>query len=275
MRQMAKRAANSLVFAACVVVLLAPIRFRSSGIAAEDAVAYAAVPPAKESGAFLSPELLARAKANIAKYPWAAEVRKQIVQAAQPWMKLTDDELWAMMYGPTISRSWFVWSNGYCPVCHKPVPTYSWVVDAFTHPWKVQCPHCKEFFPKNDFARFYHSGLDERGLFDPRRADRSLLFNTEHPDANDPLHNFCVDDGEGYVADGHRWRFIGDYLVWGQWKQLILAGITRLSAAYAVTDELVYAHKAGVLLDRVADLFPSFDFGQQGVMYEGKGEAGY
>ena len=33
---------------------------------------------------------------------------------------------------------------------------------------------------------------------DPELADRSLLFNAEHPDPNDPLHTFAVDDGFGY-----------------------------------------------------------------------------
>ena len=61
----------------------------------------------------------------------------------------------------------------------------------------VQCPHCHELFPKNDFEKFYRSGLDAHGVFDTTRADRSLLYNTEHPDPKDPLHAFGVDDGEG------------------------------------------------------------------------------
>ena len=112
-------------------------------------------------------------------------------------------------------------------------------------------------------------------MFEPARADRSLLFNTEHPDPADPLHRFGVDDGEGYVDGQKRWRFIGAYLIYGQWKQAIVGGIRNLAAAYLVTGEPVYAHKAGVLLDRVADLYPTFDFGKEGVMYEGPPSAGY
>ena len=80
----------------------------------------------------------------------------------------------------------------------------------------VRCPHCQELFPKNDFEKFHASGLDEHGVFDPKKADRALLFNTEHADKSDPKHAFGVDDGAGYVApDGKRWRFISAYLIYG------------------------------------------------------------
>lgn len=233
------------------------------------------VQAAKMDGALYPTRLLRQARENADKYPWAAEIRSRLVTAAEPWMKLSDDELWSLMFGNTIKRAWQVWSNGYCPACKQGVPMYSWIQDPFDHPWKVRCPHCKELFPKNDFYKFYLSGLDEHGIFDPKRADRSLLFNTDHPDPNDPLHKFGVDDGEGYVEGGKRWRFIGAYLIYGQWKKAVLAGITNLAAAYAITGDKRYSHKAGVLLDRVADLYPTFDFGKEGVMYEGAPLTGY
>ena len=190
-------------------------------------------------------------------------------------MELSDDELWNLMFGNTIRRAWQVWSDGHCPSCKKPVPMYEWAPDALKQPWKMRCPRCNELFPKNDFAKFYRSGLNEQNVFDPLRADRSLLFNAEHPDPSDPLHRFGVDDGEGYVEDGKRWRFINAYLIFGQWKQGIVSGIRNLAAAYVATGDLAYAHKAGVLLDRVADLYPTFDFGKEGVMYEGPPRSGY
>jgi hypothetical protein len=229
----------------------------------------------KETSVFYPPELTAKARANVSKYPWAAEIQKNLVAAAEPWMKFSDDELWNLMFGNTIKRSWMVWSNGYCPACKKGVPMYSWVMDALKQPWKARCPHCGELFPKNDFYKFYRSGLDEHGVFDPQRADRALLFNAEHPDPKDPLHTFGVDDGEGYVEGDKRWRFIGAYLIFGQWKQAVHGGIRNLAAAYVVTGNRAYAHKAGVLLDRVADLYPTFDFGKEGVMYEGPPLTGY
>lgn len=229
----------------------------------------------KTAPALFTAEMRRKAAANAAQHPWAKEFQKQICGEAEPWMRMSDDELWRLMFGPAIKRSWMVWSNGYCPACKKDVPMYQWEMDALNTPWKTRCPHCKELFPKNDFYKFYLSGMDEHYVFDPARADRSLLFNEEHPDPADPLHGFGVDDGEGYVEDGKRWRFIGAYLIYGQWKQAVVRGIKSLAAAYVVTGDTRYAHKAAVMLDRVADLYPSFDFGREGVMYEGPPARGY
>jgi len=256
----------------CVVISAAFLAFI---LAASRSSADGGTPPVKTHGVFCTASMLDKARANAARFPWAADVQKQIVANAAPWMNLSDEELWNLMFGPTITRSWMVWSNGYCPACKHGVPMYTWEMDALGRPWKVRCPHCKELFPKNDFHEFHLSGLDEQDVFDPKRADRSLLFNTEHPDPKDPLHMFGVDDGEGYVEGANRWRFIGAYLIYGQWKQAIVGGIHDLAAAYVVTRDPAYAHKAGVLLDRVADLYPTFDFGKQGTVYEVPAARGY
>jgi len=229
----------------------------------------------KQSSAFYPPEVLARAQANAKRFKWAARIRDGVVEAAGPWRRMSDEALWRLMFGNTIKRSWMVWSNGHCPACRASVPMYTWEIDPLTRPWKVRCPHCEEVFPKNDFRAFYESGLDEHGIFDPKRANRDLLFNAEHPGAKDPLRTFGVDDGEGFRQGRRRWRFIGAYLIYGQWKGLIVRGAEALSNAYAVTGDPVYAHKAGILLDRVADLYPTFDFQREGVLYEGPGAAGY
>ncbi|MGQ9650519.1 MAG: heparinase II/III domain-containing protein [Phycisphaerae bacterium] len=231
---------------------------------------------AKQGSTLYPPGVVRQIRNNVAKDPWAAGVRDSLIQAAKPWMDKSDDELWSLMFGPGITRSWMVWSNGHCPACGQGVPMYNWRCDALNRPWKTQCPHCQEFFPKNDFLRFFKSGLDKKGVFDPARADRSLLFNTEHPDPADPKHKFGVDDGEGYVEGDKRWRFAGTYQIYGQWKQAVLGGIRTLSAAYLLTGDAVYAHKAAVMLDRVADLYPLFDYKEQAVCYERRlGSNGY
>jgi hypothetical protein len=235
----------------------------------------AAPAAAKQASAFYPARLVARARENAKKHPWAAAIQRPIVEAAEPFRTISDEDLWRLMFGNTIKRSWMVWSNGHCPACQKGVPMYNWKVDALERPWKMRCPHCKELFPKNDFEKFYRSGLDQHGVFQPDRADRSLLFNAEHRDVADPLHKFGVDDGEGYVDGEKRWRFIGAYLIYGHWKQALVGGAAKLAAAYVVTGDRIYAHKAAVLLDRIADLYPTHDFGKQGVMYEGPPARGY
>ncbi len=224
--------------------------------------------PGKLASSLYPARLVNVGKKNAEKHAWAAQIRDGIVEAAQPWMQFTDDELWALMFGPTIPRSWMVWSDGHCPACNESVPMYNWEVDALKRPWKVRCPHCEAMFPTNDFKAFYDSGLDEHGVFNPKRADRKLLFNAEHPDSEDPLRTFGVDDGQGFAQGKKRWRFIGAYLVYGQWKHAVLDGIRKLAATYVATGDKAYAHKAGILLDRVADLYPTFDFHKQALLYE-------
>lgn len=228
----------------------------------------------KES-VFYPREMIERARRNAERWPWAGAVCRTVVEGARPWLRFTDEELWNMIYGHTLRRSWMVWSNGFCPSCREGVPMYQWQIDGHGRPWKVRCPHCGEEFPKNDFAAFHRSGLDRHGVFDSALADRSLLVNPEHPDPADPLHGFGVDDGDGYRDGGHTWWFAATYLIYGQWKQLIHSGIRCLASAYAVTGEGDYAHRAGILLDRVADLYPTFDFKEEGVVYEGPAMAGY
>ncbi len=224
---------------------------------------------------FMTEEMVKNFRHNAGNDLLTGKIINEITEAAKPWLSFTEDQLWEMMFGNTIRRSWMVWSDGYCPSCRKGVPMYQWLMDPFNKPWKVTCPHCMEDFPKNDFGKYYLSGMDEHYVFDPSKADRSLLFNTEHPEKSDPLHEFGVDDGEGWAADGHRWRFIGAYLIYGQWKRLIIQGIINLSEAYTVTGDEEYSYRAGILLDRVADLYPSFDFSKEGLVYENPGFAGY
>ena len=212
---------------------------------------------------------------NAERFPWAKEIQQRILNRAKPWRETSDEDLWNMIFGPAITRSWMVWSNGVCPSCKHDVKMYSWVIDVWKRPFKVQCPHCDEIFPKNDFAAYYRSGLDEHGRFDPSKADRGLLFSADHPRADDSLRSFGVDDGEGYVEGDQRWRFIGYYLIAGQWRQLLVGGIRNLSEAYLATGDQVYARKAALMLDRVADVYPDFDFKTQGLVYEKSGHQGY
>jgi oligo-alginate lyase len=229
----------------------------------------------KQHSAFYPATTVERVRRNVRHTAWGATAAEEMVAAAAPWLALSDDQLWEAMFGHRITRSWMVWSNGHCPACEAQTPMYTWEIDALARPWKVRCPHCAELFPKNDFEAFHRSGLDAQGVFDPTRGDRQLLFNSEHPDRDDPRHSFGVDDGEGYVDGEQRWRFIGAYLIYGQWKQFVLGGIDSLSAAYVVTGDVECAHRAGVLLDRVADLYATFDFEKEGLAYETGHSTGY
>ena len=223
----------------------------------------------KKRSTFYSPARIQNAISNSQNYSWAKSVQTKAIDAAKPYLSYSDDDLWNLVYSSTLPRSWMVLSDGTCPSCGAGVPMYTWKIDPHTHAWKVECPHCGELFPKNDFYRYYRSGLDQAGIFRYELADSSLLYNEEHPDQSDPLHQFGVDDGRGCLHDGKRYLFAATYLVYGQWKALILDAVEKLSTAYSLTGETIYAHKTAVLLDRLADLFPDFDWRTQGILYEG------
>ena len=222
----------------------------------------------KDQSVFFNSQTREMLQKNIKEKDWAQQIKNECIKKANPWLELSDDELWSLVFSPNISRSWMVWSDGFCPSCKKDVKMYDWIIEPFKNPWKVQCPHCNELFPKNDFYSYYLSGMKKNYIFDPQLANKALLFNEEHPDKNDPIFQFGVDDGEGYIAGENRWRFIGAYLIYGQWKKMIVQGIYHLSLAYVITGEQIYAHKAGILLDRIADVYPLFDYSKQGYTYE-------
>lgn len=228
----------------------------------------------KTCSTFYGPEKRVLAEANAEKYHWARAEMANAVQAASPWAQLTDDELWRLVISPEIKRALAVNENRGCPNCGRGIYAergpylYAFQASVPGHPWKVRCPNCKELFPKNDFAAFYESGISEEdGLFHYKLADQSLLYNAEHPDPEDPLHKWCVDDGNGWQRPGttdlyDREWFIGYHLCFSRWSQPMNA-IRELAKAYALTGEKVYAHKCLVVLDRLADVFPNLNGANQ------------
>jgi len=192
----------------------------------------------------------------------AAKMAAEFINKTSYWKNLSYDELHGLIFTPELKRSWFVRSDGKCPSCGKSVPMYNWKYDPIKLPWKMQCPHCTELFPKNDFASYYKSGLDENGDFRHNLTDHSLLIN---PDGSD----FAVDDGNGwYDENGIRYMFIGAYLSHAHWTKLVVEGLSNLSFSYVLTGNPEYARKAGIILDSITQHFPDYDFFTQGVMYE-------
>lgn len=220
----------------------------------------------RDGGGYYSAKRVAILRANVQKYAWAAQQRDGYVKAAQQWVQMPDEELWRLVPGQNLPRCIDVTmtrgKSAGCLVCGEAVfkyGNYPYKVDPLALPWKITCPSCGTVFPTNDFGAFYRSALDEHGLFDASRGDRSLLYNAQHPDANDPLHTWGVDDGWGYQdPNGNLYRFIG-YYTWQLWRT-VCAGLNALAWAYLYTGEPIYAHKAGVLLDRIADVYPDMDW---------------
>ena len=191
---------------------------------------------------------------NLERYERARNIRDQIVQAAIPWLDRPDEFLRAFIPGPEVPRSFYVHFKG-CPVHgrhQKAIRDHRWIWDPWTDPWKVICPIGGEAYPSNDFGAFLRSGM----------KDRSLL-------AGD-----YVDDGWGYRKPGEEFKywFIG-FCCRNIWST-VLSGVQYLSRAYLLTEEDAYAHKALVMLDRIAEVYPAMDYSTQS-MYAEEASPGY
>lgn len=208
----------------------------------------------------MTAEMRANAVANAKTQAWAARAQKAAIAAAQRWAGKSDDELWDLVTTQELPRDIHTNKEAGCPKCGTgitPYGNYPWRVAG---DWKLKCPNCGAVFPKNDFWAFYKSALDEHGAFHRELGDKALLVNSEHPDPNDPLHRVYVDDGYGMLDEkGNRHRVIAYYNSWVQWARIRIA-LRNLARAYTLTDDAQYAHKAAVLLDRVADVYPDMDF---------------
>ena len=213
-------------------------------------------------GQLVTPEQVRNARHNATRFDWAADRRDVAVEKAKRWVRLDDDALWAMVAGQTIGRSTNASVDKGCPQCGHGIYRHGgrFEVDVLADPWKIRCPSCNGRFPTNDFGAYYRSGIAEDGLFYPERADRSLLYNTDHPDPADPRHGFAVDDGTGWTdEEGESFKLVGVYGHYGIWSE-ISSACSALREAFLLTGERVYAHKAGVLLARIADVYPDMDW---------------
>ena len=75
--------------------------------------AFAHDSPSKSASVFYPDRLIRQVKVNARHSPWVAKAVRRIVAEVEPWRRMSDDELWSLMFGPTITRSWMVWSNGH------------------------------------------------------------------------------------------------------------------------------------------------------------------
>jgi len=224
---------------------------------------------AKTHSRTVTAEMRRNAVLNASRYPWAEKEQQRSVRAAAPWLAMSDRDLWLLPTAQTVPRTVHTTkiegtNRGFtCPNCGPGIAAgygfYPWRIDLVKRPWKLQCPNCAEIYPKNDFRAYYLSALDKHGVFQPGKGDPGLLFNPAHPDPNDPLHKFGVDDGYGWEHPEHgRYWFVAYCNAWGQWRGVRKA-LASLSQAYTLTDDPRYARKVWVLLGRVADLYPAMD----------------
>ncbi len=168
---------------------------------------------------------MAQFRENLAQYPWAQEQVRNAVRAAEPWVKMSDQELWDFFPAGTVPRSVLLNRDQGCPIHGLKIfegrGFYPWRWSP-EKPYKVQCPVGEEWYPSNDFAAQLAASGDKgvKGQID--------------------THQKYNDDGWGYVDEqGHRYWFVAYY---NQWYWQTRRSVPRLlSQAYLLTGDPKYA----------------------------------
>ena len=175
-------------------------------------------------------------------------------QAAASYMAMSDEEIWQFVPSHDLPRALNVRFGHGCPICGVKIfrvgGHYPWILRR-DRPFKVQCPICKRVFPTNDFAAYLKSGRKAK-------LDTTAEF---------------VDDGFGWRDKaGNRYWFVGVYVFWRLWTDII-DGPSNLADAYLWTGDRKYAHKAAVLLARIGQEYPKMVYAKQ-AYHNGKWPAG-
>ncbi|RKN84292.1 heparinase II/III domain-containing protein [Paenibacillus ginsengarvi] len=206
---------------------------------------------------------VAAARLNVQTYEWAKRLCAAAVSKADSYLAAGYDYLWEAVPAQTLPRSYGVNQILGSAVTGKAIDQYGnypYLADPLNEPWKIVDPSCGLKFPTNDFAAYYRSGLDERGIFRTERADRSLLVNTLYPEKGP---DWGVDDGFGWVDDsGNTYTFIAYYVHWYIWygsSALIEDALRTFRDAFLYTGDRKYAVAGVIVLDRVADVYPDMD----------------
>ena len=183
------------------------------------------------------------ARQNIDSFASARKIADQIIRSADYWIDWDDQAIINLMASAQVPRAFDLNATG-CPIhgaeVFKKGGAYPWIIDP-KHPFQVKCPVGGEVYPKNDYEAYYQSG------FTAQPAD----------------HGEYVDNGWGWVApNGERYWFVAHANHW-IWHRHIIPGIQNLARAYQLTGNALYAHKATLMLHRLAEVYPSMNHEDQ------------
>src|SRR5690606_36797733 len=149
-------------------------------------------------------------------------IHKEILELAEYWISLTDEEVLNLMPDARGTRGLDLCAKG-CPVhgdsVFKVAGTYAWILDPKT-PFQVKWPIGGEVYRSNDFSAYYHDGLKQKpsGLY--------------------------ADDAWGWVSpEGDRSWFVAYTNQW-IWYRHTSPGLLALSRAYLLTKHSRFAERA-------------------------------
>ncbi len=231
---------------------LAPVEPRRAARA--DSLWTAELAPWRKPSGFLgmfSREDVERAKNTVREHARAREELRLIRQDADFWTHFSDEFLYALL--PTQNPRALTPSQYHgCPIHGGNRTTLE---TSLEHPYRYRCRVGGEWW------------YDGARVVNPGTGDTVVVH----------------DDGSGWVAPegfanpGERYYFKGAYRLYLILKLFSypygpeirdtyrgLPAAQALAFAYALTGEQLYAHKAGILLNRVAELYPHFDGSKEG-----------
>ncbi len=204
---------RGLVGATSLISVLLSLTLHASAARAERPVPF-----------FYRPELVARAKANAAKYAWARRIMDQKLAAARRWAAWSDDRLLSFVQAVTPMRPCD------CPHCGKPWRGYIWRWDP-DRPDEIVCRWCKKVttpsvFPDNDVLV----------CKDPQGVEQRLP---------------CYRDAKG------KRHFIRSRLAYHQFCHASKIA-AALAEGFVLTGERSLAAKALVVLRRMGEVYPGY-----------------
>jgi len=198
--------------------------------------------PFKSSRVLLKDEQIAKARRLCEKDANARSVKEKILKDCEYWLAKSDQQLHDLLPDHRVPRAFAVSAEG-CPVHGAAIyrhGTYPWKLDR-EHPFTITCPEGGERYPSNDFEAFYSSGMTNSNL----------------------LTGAYADAGRGWVAPDGRKYWLVAYACHWNWMNHWLPAVKALSRAYVLTGDSRYAHKAVVMLDRIAEIYPGMDYSKQ------------
>lgn len=281
-----KKKVLALLLVVCMVAGMIPTFATAAGTTATTS---------KTGRTYYTEERMAAMQNNIEQYKWAKDIKTASVRSANSYLNKVDDlaeyAYENLLPSQEIPRGILVglrWDpKGYhCKYCDADLRTLRsrdkmYDIDTFNHPWKIQCPSCRNYFPSNDFKSFYESGLDEHGNFSYELAlenGQQFLKNTTFADKD---ATWGVDDSRGYRTGNtysplsaseatlyknrygfdfstmeESWTFIAYYAHYGLWRGDVNRILTHLRDAYLYTGDAKYGRVGAIMIDRIADLYP-------------------
>ncbi len=194
-------------------------------------------PSARKQGrSYYTDEMMAIARENLAKEPALGDR----IKGTTRYDEMSDEETFAALPSWSVPRQCY--SNWPCPHCGEVIYRHSgfypWRVDT-NEPFKLKCPDCGEYFPTNDW------------------------LNDDFTSGDYPDDGWGLDlTGKGERGDFAGWvAYYNHHTLW----QRLGGELKRLSLRHLLFGDEEAAHKCGVLLARMAYVYPGLNMRWQQV----------